>query len=71
MPDLTRGVRAAIKQFKNKAALAEALGISRSAITQWDRVPVTRVLQIEKLSGGEVTRHQMRPDIYGPEQRAA
>ena len=64
MPDLTRGVKAAVKAFGTRAALAEALGIQRTAPYQWKQVPSKRVLEIEAKSGGAVTRHEMRPDLY-------
>lgn len=44
--------------------LAEALGIGRSAVSQWPRVPVERVLAVEAATG--VPRHELRPDIYPP-----
>lgn len=52
-------------------ALARELGISKSAVSQWDRVPVERVLDVERMTG--ISRYRMRPDIYGPapEERAA
>ena len=45
-----------------KSRLAEALGISPGAITQWDRVPAERVIEIERLTG--IPRHELRPDLY-------
>lgn len=42
--------------------LAKQLGISAQAVSQWARVPVERVLEIERLTG--VPRHELRPDIY-------
>lgn len=69
--DLTEGVRAAIKPFVTKTALADALGIERSAVSQWTRVPIERVLKIEELTAGAVDRHKMRPDIYGPAPKKA
>lgn len=44
-------------------SLARQLGISKSAVSQWDRIPVERVLQVEKLTG--VSRYALRPDIFG------
>ena len=41
-----------------------ALGISASAVSQWDECPVLRVLALEALSG--VPRHELRPDVYPP-----
>ena len=46
------------------AILTKELGISRTAPYQWQQVPVGRVLQIEALTGGRVSRHTMRPDLY-------
>lgn len=77
MHDLSLGVAAAIGHFKTRTALAKALGIERSAISQWKRVPVNdkhnRVLEIERLTNGAVTRHEMRPDLFGrsPEKEGA
>jgi DNA-binding transcriptional regulator YdaS (Cro superfamily) len=46
--------------------LADALGITRAAIYQWDagEVPPKRALEIERVTGGEVTRHQLCPSIF-------
>lgn len=43
-------------------ALAHKLGISPPAVYQWRRVPVARVLDVERVTG--VARHDLRPDIY-------
>jgi DNA-binding transcriptional regulator YdaS (Cro superfamily) len=55
----------AIQKIGNQATLARALGISSQAITQWGKVPPTRVIEIERLTG--VNRSDLRPDIYPPE----
>ncbi|WP_354435643.1 transcriptional regulator [Martelella mangrovi] len=47
-----------------RVALANALHLQPSAISQWRDVPPTRVLAIEKATG--ISRHSLRPDIYGP-----
>jgi len=45
----------AITHFGNKAKLAKALNISKSAITQWpDDVPALRAFQIERLTNGKL-----------------
>lgn len=49
---------------KGHRALARILGVSQAAISQWRRVPPARCLQIEKVLG--VSRHDQRPDIFGP-----
>lgn len=38
--------------------------LTLQAISQWDRVPAARVLDVEAVTG--VSRHCLRPDIYGP-----
>lgn len=42
--------------------LAMGLGISPSAISQWDRIPAERALDVERLTG--IPRHDLRPDLY-------
>jgi len=47
--------------------LARLLGITPSAISQWkikNRVPLRRALQIEALTGGQVTKEELRPDVF-------
>lgn len=53
--------------------LAKLLDLTESAISQWDRVPYQRAIEIEEKTGGKVTRHDLRPDIFGepPEQGRA
>ncbi|WP_346347716.1 transcriptional regulator [Acidithiobacillus acidisediminis] len=51
-------------------ALAEALGVSNSMISQWKsghrRVSPETAIRIEIATGGEITRQDLRPDIFGP-----
>lgn len=42
--------------------LAESVGVSLSALSQWQRVPAERVLRVEQATG--VPRHKLRPDLY-------
>lgn len=44
---------------------AQRLGITAQAISQWTRVPVERVLDVERITG--VSRTELRPDIYPPQ----
>jgi DNA-binding transcriptional regulator YdaS (Cro superfamily) len=43
------------------------------AVSKWRaRVPAQRVLRIEELTKGQVSRYELRPDIYGdPPKRVA
>lgn len=45
-----------------RSELARALGITIGAVSQWDRVPAERVLDVERVTG--ISRHELRPDIY-------
>lgn len=47
--------------------LAGLLGIKRPAIYQWKRIPAERAIQIETVTGGAVSRHQLRPDLWPDE----
>lgn len=49
-------------------ALADQLNISQAAVSQWQRVPVERVLEVERRTG--IPRHELRPDIYPPADSA-
>lgn len=65
-------VEKVIEEAGGGAALAAALStdgrtITPQAISDWkanDRIPGGRVLAVEKVLKGKVTRHQMRPDLY-------
>jgi len=52
----------AVKEAGGPTRLAEKVGVTRSAVSQWRRVPAERVLDVERATG--VSRHELRPDIY-------
>jgi DNA-binding transcriptional regulator YdaS (Cro superfamily) len=56
------GLKKAIAAAGNKNRLAKLLKIQRQAITKWKRVPLARVLEVEKVTG--VPREQLRPEFY-------
>lgn len=50
--------------------LAEKLGgLSSQAVSQWKRIPATRVIAVEQITG--IPRHDLRPDLYPREGEAA
>jgi len=61
------GLARAIKHFGNQSALGRALGVGPMAVSKWKRkgVPPDRAVQIEIESKGEVTRQDLRPDLFG------
>jgi DNA-binding transcriptional regulator YdaS (Cro superfamily) len=71
MQDLSVGVKAAIKHFTTRTALAKTLGITRAAVSLWTQVPIVHVLKIEEATGGALSRTDLRPDVYPPERPKA
>ena len=57
----------ALKVVGGPAALAKELGIKSQAVSQWRMVPDRRVIAVESAVGCEVTRYELRPDLYPPE----
>lgn len=54
----------AIRRAGGVTALAESIGLTRSALYQWKRrIPAERVMDIERETG--IDRTRLRPDLYG------
>lgn len=51
-----------------QADFAEKLGVTQSLISQWlqghVRITAERAVQIEKATGGLVSRSELRPDLF-------
>lgn len=58
----------AIDVVGGQTQLARLLGVKQANVWHWlnkaDRVPGEYVLAIETATGGQVTRHDLRPDLY-------
>lgn len=63
-------LKRAVKIAGGLSALALRLGITPQAVSQWERVPAKRVLSVERATGGRITRNQLRPDLYPPEEES-
>lgn len=51
-----------------RSDLARRLGVSHTAVSKWlkeGRPPAGRVLEIERATEGRISRHSLRPDIFG------
>ena len=61
-------VRDACDLLGSQSALARELGLPQPVISRWAKgeleVPIIRCVQIEELTGGQVTRKQLRPDDW-------
>ncbi|WP_075575002.1 transcriptional regulator [Lysobacter antibioticus] len=59
----------AIAILSGQKALADAIGVKSPSISGWYSrgvVPAKRCRAIEMATGGQVTCHDLRPDIFGP-----
>lgn len=59
---MTNVINRVLEKVGGPSALSRLLNIRPQAVSQWRRVPVERVLEIERVTG--ITRHELRPDIY-------
>ena len=67
-PDRDAALEAAIAKAGSSRALAQAIGVTPQALSQWRRVPLARVFDVERFSG--IPRHELRPDFFGAETQA-
>lgn len=52
-----------VSAFGGPGKVAEICGVKSQAVSQWKKVPPNHVLKLEE--AGELTRHDLRPDIFG------
>jgi TorA maturation chaperone TorD/DNA-binding transcriptional regulator YdaS (Cro superfamily) len=59
---------AAVDMVGGQAKLARMLGVTQPNVWHWlhksERVPGEYVLKIEEATGGRISRHDLRPDLY-------
>lgn len=56
------GLRLAVEKAGSRYRLAKLIGIGLPALSRWKRIPLGRLLQVEKLL--EIPREKLRPDMY-------
>lgn len=50
--------------------LADGLKITRSAVSQWDQIPLERVFDVARIT--KIPAHELRPDVIpAPQDTAA
>lgn len=58
----------AITELGTQEKLAAALGIKSPSVSEWRKrgsIPVERCAAIETATHGNVTRYELRPDVFG------
>ena len=58
------GLEAALSRRRAITEIAEALGVSRAAVSQWRQVPLRHLEAVAKLTG--ISKRKLRPDLYPP-----
>jgi len=53
----------AIKHFGSASALAEALAVTRQAVSDWQQIPLGRQYQLQVLTGGELVADRHQPKM--------
>lgn len=62
---MSRALQRAIVAVGGIKPMSELFGITAQAVWQWDVAPASRVIAIEDATKGLVSRHDLRPDIFG------
>lgn len=67
----TTALERAIEHFETQAKLAHALGVEPMTVSHWKTrgVPPKRAIQIEEVTGGEVTREQLLPELFSVQRQ--
>lgn len=67
-PDSIEPLNRAIDIVGSQTAFGRLLGVSQMSVSRWSRglvaFPPEHVLTVERETG--VSRHELRPDVYGP-----
>lgn len=75
MSEFRSHIERAIKVHGSQVKLAQALGCSQQYISwllsEAKQISVEKAVDFEKATGGKVSRHDLRPDFFGPEPERA
>ena len=70
---MENGISKAIRIAGSQTALGSLLGITPQAIQKWaaaGAVPAERCREVEALFGGQVTRYELNPVVFGDAPRS-
>lgn len=75
MTDFRPHIERAIEAHGSQVKLAKAIGCSQQYIS-WllsdaKQISVEKAVEFERATGGVVSRHDLRPDFFGPSSGAA
>lgn len=62
-------LRRCVAAVRTVSALARGMGVSRSVIYTWSRIPGDLVVKAEAATG--IPREELRPDLYRDQPQAA
>lgn len=66
---MIEALRKAVELAGGQVALAKAIGVKQQHVWNWLnrdlKTPAERVVAIEHAVAGEVTRYELRPDVFG------
>lgn len=68
-PTSKSAIQRAVECAGSQSLLAAQVGVTQGRVWQWcngDRVPAERCADIERATAGQVTRYDLRPDVFGP-----
>jgi DNA-binding transcriptional regulator YdaS (Cro superfamily) len=68
------GVQKAVNLVGGQTALAKLVGVKQAHVWKWlrmEKIPAERAIEIERATGGRVTRQELRPDIFDAPQHQA
>ena len=74
MPKLKKLIQAAIDQHGSQAKLAMAMGCSQQQIAyllKASSITAEMALKVDEATGGAVSKHDLRADIFGPRPQVA
>lgn len=74
MASLTQHIKAAVKLHKSQAKLAAAMGCTQQQISyllKAKTISAEMAIAIDRATDGKVSRHALRPDIFGKAEQAA